>query len=363
MKSQALIAPQSADQVGFGPGLYHLEFFIADILVFQAINLLMNGFAHLLRSVPRQRYTYKAEQARILGSGQPGKTSGEGSDLLVAHHGAVETGSAARGDQIGNHIVDGIVRIFIAGPVVSLDIDRLRLVVHGDHAFRDLLRFRRNQRFWFGGRRDCPKIFFHNRKDLLGLKRAHQDYDCIGGNIISAIKLRRFGGRKVVNLRRPANGRPMIRMSGISRGCKLLDKFPDGVAVGAQSALFMHHVAFFIEFAQHRASEPRRLQVGPHFETVDRHGVKILCAVHAGAGVHADTAFAVNDFPKTVLDDVLVRIFHGLVKRRLTGSGNFRPQVQMAGRHCKSRGSLLHRDRGRRVDAVRRQPGFAQLGR
>src|SRR6185312_15172857 len=106
-----------------------------------------------------------------------------------------------------------------------------------------------------------------------------------------------------------------------SRCLELLDHSPNRIAVRTQAALFMHHVTLFIELAEDGMAESLRLQIRPKLQPVHWERIKVLRAVHGGAGIQADPAVTLNEFAETVLDYILIGIFHVFVERGFQ-SGN-----------------------------------------
>ena len=105
----------------------------------------------------------------------------------------------------------------------------------------------------------------------------------------------------------------MIRVGLEGSIDELLDQAADGVAVGAQSALFDHHVAFFIKLAHHRVQETLGFEVGPEFEAIRREGVEVVGFIVAGIGVHALAALALDDLAKFVGLDVFLGFVDGVL--------------------------------------------------
>src|SRR5260370_15412110 len=68
LRSQSLVIRQSTNQVRLGASLHHLQFLVADILVLQTIDLLVDGLAHLGGRVSRQGDRVKAKQPGGFGS-------------------------------------------------------------------------------------------------------------------------------------------------------------------------------------------------------------------------------------------------------------------------------------------------------
>src|SRR5262252_1674622 len=79
---------------------------------------------------------------RILVPRQSGETGGIGGNLLVPDEGPVQTRSAATRHQIGDRVVDRIVFAAIVGPMIALEINRLRSLMQNDAALRILRRLR-----------------------------------------------------------------------------------------------------------------------------------------------------------------------------------------------------------------------------
>src|SRR4029078_4244940 len=73
-----------------------------------------------------------------------------------------------------------------------------------------------------------------------------------------------------------------------------------GVDVDAQTALFDHDVAFFIEFAYYGLLKTRCLEVGPEFQPVRRKGVEVDSLVGKGGGMLPLAAFLFHDLAEFI---------------------------------------------------------------
>src|SRR5579864_435950 len=79
---------------------------------------------------------------RILNARISTKALREGSDPLVPHQRAVQSRGAAFREKVGNGIENSVVRAAVVGPVVALDVNRLRHVLQHDAALGVLRRLR-----------------------------------------------------------------------------------------------------------------------------------------------------------------------------------------------------------------------------
>src|SRR5258707_9774400 len=68
LRSQSLVIRQSTNQVRLGASLHHLQFLVADILVLQTIDLLVDGLAHLGGGWPGHGVAEKAKKPWAFGS-------------------------------------------------------------------------------------------------------------------------------------------------------------------------------------------------------------------------------------------------------------------------------------------------------
>src|ERR1700690_868940 len=75
LERQSLIAAQAANQVGFGAGLDHLQFVVADVFFLDSLDLDVNGVRHLLRLVAGKRECIEGKKMRVLVSRKSGKAS------------------------------------------------------------------------------------------------------------------------------------------------------------------------------------------------------------------------------------------------------------------------------------------------
>src|SRR5271156_2593415 len=99
---EALVVSEAAQEVGAGAGLEAFELLIGDVFVLEAVKLLVDGGAHLVGRVAGQWDGVDGEEAGVFVSGKSAEALGFGSDRLVAHEAAVETGCAAVGEDVGD---------------------------------------------------------------------------------------------------------------------------------------------------------------------------------------------------------------------------------------------------------------------
>src|SRR5208337_2883388 len=100
----------------------------------------MNAVGHFLRGVPWQREGVERKQVRILGARQSAEPGRERSNLFIAHERAVETRGTALRHEIGDGVVHRVVLSPVVGPVVALEIERLRFFPEYNLAFGVLWR-------------------------------------------------------------------------------------------------------------------------------------------------------------------------------------------------------------------------------
>src|SRR5215813_8691278 len=98
----------------------------------------MNRAGHFLGGVALSGRGKKEKQAGIFGSWKAATLRGQ-SDALVADKRAVKPGGAALGKQVGQHVIDRVVRIAEVRAMIALNVERLALIVN-HHAAERLLR-------------------------------------------------------------------------------------------------------------------------------------------------------------------------------------------------------------------------------
>ncbi len=122
---QAVVVCGAAEKVGLGAGLEAGELLIGDVLVLEAVQLLVDGFAHLLGRVSGEGDGVDGEEAGELLSGEAAEALAGGGDLLVADEAAIEASGAAVGEDVGDGVVDGVVGIAVVGTMVALEVEGL----------------------------------------------------------------------------------------------------------------------------------------------------------------------------------------------------------------------------------------------
>ena len=151
-----------------------------------------------------------------------------------------------------------------------------------------------------------PEVALDNRHHLIGIEITDQRDNHVAGQVVLVEKVLCVGSRERLQVRRIADGGAMIGIGVESCAQKLLDKAPGGSAVGTHAPLFHDDVALFVEVTHYGISEAVGLDRRPKLNHVGGHRVHVAGFVVGGKGVHADSAMALDDFAKLVLDDKLV---------------------------------------------------------
>ncbi len=150
---QAVVVGQAAEQVGAGASLEAFQLFVRDVFGLEAIELFVDGVAHLFRRVAGQGHGVDGEEAGELVAGEAAEALAFGCDLLIADKAAVETGGAAIGEDVGDGIVDGVVGIAVVGAMVALEVEGLGGLANDDGFFGELRRLDRCHRAQASDRR------------------------------------------------------------------------------------------------------------------------------------------------------------------------------------------------------------------
>ena len=154
----------------------------------------MNGFAEFLRRVAGHGHGIKGEEVWILVSRQSRKSGGEGRDLFIAHQGAVEAGSAAVRHEIGDGVVDRVVRAEVIRAMVALDVERLGSPAQHDSALRILCRFRSGALVGLGLGGQSSKVFLDDRNGFRRFHVSHHGHHHVRWNVVLVKELSRVGG-------------------------------------------------------------------------------------------------------------------------------------------------------------------------
>ena len=92
---EAFVVAEAAEQVGAGAGFEALELVVGDVFALEAVDLFVDGGAHLVGRVAGERDGIDGEEAGIFVAGKSAEALGLGGDLLVADE------SSGRGARCG----------------------------------------------------------------------------------------------------------------------------------------------------------------------------------------------------------------------------------------------------------------------
>ena len=309
---QALVVGQAAQQVGAGAGLEHGQLIVADVGGLELLNFLVDGVAHLRRSMPRQGDGAEDEQAWIFVPGVRAEAFGDRGDLLVADQAAIETGDAAVGENIADGVVNGIVGVAVIRAVVALNVDGLGNLLNGVRLLGKLFGLDGGHLLRLGTGGNAAEIFFQHRQRLGGLDVADHGYHDVRSHVILLVEFHGLGGVDLAHFAGPADAAAAVRVGHVSGGDELLKETALGVGIGAHAALFDHHVALLVELAGHGVGQAAALEIGPEFKAVLRHGPEELGVVEAGFSVQAFGAVALGNVGELVGNDEFVRFNLGI---------------------------------------------------
>ncbi len=141
--------------LGAGTCFEHGKLIVGHVLVFNLFDLRMNCGPHLLRRMAGSRHGIEGEQVGIFLARESAEARGFGGDFLVAHQAAIENRGAAVRHDVADRVIHRIVLIQIIGPMIALDVERLRRFFQRDRLFRLLRRLDRRQSHRAWGRWGC----------------------------------------------------------------------------------------------------------------------------------------------------------------------------------------------------------------
>ena len=275
----------------------------------------MNSLLHFLGRVSRQWHGIEGKEMRIFISGKGRETAGRGRDLLVAHHGTVQARCAPAGKHIADGVVDCVIGVAVAWPVISLEVNRLRRVFHQDRAFRILRGLRADELRGLAAGGNAAKVFRNSRHGGYGVEVTHDGHHQVAGYVVRLEEVHRIRRREILQVARVPNGWAMVRVRVEGNRQELLDHALGRVGIGSHAALFHHHIALLVKLAHHRMGEAFGFEIGPQFKTVDRHGVKINRLIVGGERVQPDPTLALHNLVESALDDILVSPGDGIFPR------------------------------------------------
>ena len=262
------------------------------------LEAIQNAVHHLhvfLDGVAQRGRDKEHEQVGILAAGKRSLGADGHGDLLIAHHLFVENPGAPAGQQAAHHIEGGVVLVVLIGALVGDERQRLagrfNLGLLGD-----LPGAARLCAPAAAGRGGQPsEIPLSERASLLGIDVAHDRDGDIRRRVIGAIK--RFGvfHAQAGDVARPSARHALVGVGFERRGQQGLHQLALRAGFDAHAALLQHHVALFVELAEHGMQEALRLQQKPQLGAVGGQVVEILGRVELGAGVETYAAILFDD--------------------------------------------------------------------
>ncbi len=131
-----------------------------------------------------------------------------------------------------------------------------------------------------------------------GVRRVHVSHNRhgdIGRHVILIEELFGIGPPQADDVAGPSSRRIAIGVGRERGGQQILNELALRTRFDAHAVLFQHHLALFVELAEHRPQEALRFHQEPKLRPVGRQAVVILGGIERSAGVHARAPVGFDD--------------------------------------------------------------------
>ena len=262
--------------------------------------------------MPRQGRGKEDKQAGVLAAGERAHALGHGGNLAIADQAAIEPRDPAVGENVADSVVDGIVGIAEAWPVVALDVDGLGGFANGHRLLGKLPGLDGGHLLRLGPGGNAAEIPLQHRHRLGCLHVAHHGHHNVRSHVVLPVECHGLGGVDLAHFAGPADAAAAVVVGHIGCSQELLEETALEAGVGAHAALFDHYVAFLVELARHRVSQAAALKPCPKLQAVFRHGPEEHGVVERGFSVQAFGPVALGHVSELVGDDEFVRLVLGV---------------------------------------------------